>query len=260
MDDLVTDRSVAITRTHIDEAKEKLILSRTTHLDSLAERLKESRVARVVQALLLGDEDLPTDTDDWTYAVDLGLVRKGPDGGVTANPLYTEVLARQLTLRRQDNLRRPWWPWSTAEGRLDFPALVAAFLQYWRENADLLHDRAEAYIEAVPHITFMAFLQRVVNGGGQVQREFAAGRGAVDLVADYAGERFVVELKRIRPRDSVEQVKARGVAQLSRYLDTLGLSEGWLLIFDQRPGRTWDDRLWSEDIEVAGKILRLRGA
>ncbi len=55
---------------------------------------------------------------------------------------------------------------------------------------------APLYPETVAHLALMAFLQRVVDGGGQVQREFAAGRGAVDLVVHFGGERFVVEIKR----------------------------------------------------------------
>ncbi|MDP6367831.1 MAG: hypothetical protein QF787_17130, partial [Nitrospinota bacterium] len=49
----------------------------------------------------------------------------------------------------------------------------------------------------LPHLSFMAFLQRVVNGGGEVLREYAAGRKAVDLVVTYGPDRFVVELKRV---------------------------------------------------------------
>jgi hypothetical protein len=107
----------------------------------------------------------------------------------------------------------------------------------------------------------MAFLQRVVNGGGQIQRELAAGRGAVDLVVDYAGERFVVEMKRVRPdHDALETVREQGALQLSAYLDSLGHPEGWLLLFDQRPGRPWSERLWREDRLVNGHILHLIGA
>jgi hypothetical protein len=51
-----------------------------------------------------------------------------------------------------------------------------------------------------------------------------------------------------------------GTEQLGRYLDTVGQAEGWLLIFDQRPGRTWAERLWREERVVEGRTLHLRGA
>ncbi len=53
---LVPDRAVPITPADVDAPREQLILARRTHLDNLAERLKEPRVARSVEAALLGDD------------------------------------------------------------------------------------------------------------------------------------------------------------------------------------------------------------
>lgn len=259
--DLVPDRRQPITPAHVDEARERLIRARTTHLDSLAERLKEPRVATTVQAVLLGDAPVQVDTDDFQYVVDLGLVTPRSGGAEAANPLYREVLARQLSLNLQANLPLPWWPWATHDGRLDFPALLAAFRQWWRENADMLPPLAQGYPEAVPHLALCAFLQRVVNGGGRVHREFAAGRGAMDLLVHYGPDRFAVEIKRVRPRDALDTVVTRGVAQLGRYLGTVGLAHGWLVVFDVRPDRSWDDRLWSRDETTPdGKRVTVLGA
>ena len=260
-EELVLDRSQTITAAHVDDAKERLILARTTHLHSLSERLKEPRVARIVQAVLAGDTplDVPYESDDFQYVVDMGLIRRGPDGAEASNPIYREILVRQLSYNTQESLPRPWWPWALPDGRLDFPALLDAFFGWWRENADELLSLRTPYPEIVPHLALMAFVQRVVNGGGRVTREFAAGRGAIDLLIEYGPERFVLEIKRVRDRDSLESVREKGAAQLSRYLDTVGLAEGWLVIFDPRPGRTWADRLWQEDLERDGKVLRLRG-
>lgn len=261
MDDLCPDRSTAVTAAHVDQAKQLLIVERATHLDALAERLKEPRVARIVQAVLLGDDARAIDVqgDDFAYVVDLGLVVKGPSGAEPANPIYREVLGREVSYREQVSMSAPAWRWQTPEGRLDYPALIDAFCVYWRENADMITRHTPLYPEAVAHIAFMAFLQRVVNGGGVIQREFAAGRGAVDLVTHYAGERFVTEIKRVRPNDASARIRAQGIAQLARYLDTLGLAEGWLLIVDQRAHRSWRQRLWRDEVVVDGRRLHLVG-
>ncbi len=260
--ELVTDRSRPVDAGHIDAAKEQLIQSRTTHIHSLSERLKEPRVAPIIQAVLVGDipRSIPYDHDDFQYVLDLGLIRMGPDGAEPACPLYREVLARQVTYNLQMSLTRPRWRWQTPEGRLDFPALVGAFLRWWRENADALKTDIPLYPEAVPHIAFMAWLQRVINGGGTVQREYAAGRGAVDLLVEFAGERFVVELKRVRPKDGMNTIRQDATLQLVEYLDTLGEAQGWLILFDQRGSKTWEQRLWEETIEVQGRTLHIRGA
>jgi hypothetical protein len=259
VDDIATGGRV-VTAADVDAAKDALVNARTTHLYSLAERLKEPRVAAIVQAVLTGDLSVPYEHDDFQYVVDMGLIVKGADGAEPACPLYREILARQLTWNTQENLARPWWVWRTPDGRLDLPALIDAFLVWWRENCDALVADVPLYPEAVPHIAFMAFLQRVVNGGGRVVREYAAGRKALDLLVEYGDDRFVIEIKRVRPRDAVDTVAAAAVTQVCGYLDTVGAREGWVLLFDQHPGRSWEERLWRRTVDVDGARVHLYGA
>ncbi|NOY24280.1 MAG: ATP-binding protein, partial [Oligoflexia bacterium] len=251
-----------ITGADIDRAKQVLILSRTTHLDNLVNRLAEPRVARVVRPILLGE--LPPDNvvDDLDYAADLGLIAVGSQGYEAANPLYREVLVRTLTQVRQNALPAPWWPWRTADGRLDLEALLDAFRAWWRRHGDLLADQSDAgWRQAAAHLAFMGFLQRVVNGGGTVTREYASGRGRLDLLVEYGPDRFAIELKRVPPAHvSLQTVRHEGAAQLSGYLDQLGLSEGWMIVFDQRAGRTWEQRLWRDELTQDGKSLHVYGA
>jgi len=60
----------------------------------------------------------------------------------------------------------------------------------------------------------------------------------MDLLIDYGPDRFALEIKRLRTRDSLETVLETGVEQLGRYLDTVGLDHGWLVVFDVRPDKT----------------------
>lgn len=79
-----------ITADHVDEAKERLILARATHLDSLAARLNEPRVRRIIEPLIAGDliRVDPFD-DDLAYLRDLGLIAARGEARV-ANPIYRE--------------------------------------------------------------------------------------------------------------------------------------------------------------------------
>jgi hypothetical protein len=251
-----------ITAADMDRAKEALVLSRTTHLDNLVHRLHDPRVARIMRPVLLGERPPDDVMDDIQYAIDLGLLERDSEGYEVANPLYREVLARSLSEGTQHALPVPWWPWKRPDGHLDFPALMDAFLVWWRGQGDLLVDQANAgWREAATHLAFMGFLQRVVNGGGHITREYASGRGRLDLLVEYGADRFAVELKRVPPaKVAFEGVRKAGIEQLSGYLEQLGLDEGWLLIVDQRLGRSWDERLWQEEIEVRGRKLHLRGA
>ena len=79
----------------------------------------------------------------------------------------------------------------------------------------------------------MAFLHRVVNGG-TIEREYAIGRGRMDLVLRHGGETLATEIKVWRPGRPDPAVQ--GLGQLDGYLAGLGLESGWLVIFDRRPG------------------------
>ena len=53
------DRTTPITLERYKAARERLIYSRTTHLDALADKLREPRVRHIVAALLSGEDTTP---------------------------------------------------------------------------------------------------------------------------------------------------------------------------------------------------------
>lgn len=231
-----------ITAAHVDEAKDRLILARETHLDYLADRLAEPRVKRVIEPLLAGDfvTNDPTYSDDVSYARDLGLIGQGQPIAV-ANPIYNEVIVRVLTERAADSIRIIPGNFLLPDGRLDFRKLLEQFAAFWRENGEILV-RGESYHEVAPQLVFMAYLQRVVNGGGHVEREYGIGRGRIDLLVTKpctgtdgqpALQREVIELK-VRRQGDGNPLKA-ALAQLDEYLSRLCLDTGTLIIFDRRP-------------------------
>lgn len=101
----------------------------------------------------------------------------------------------------------------------------------------------------------MAFLQRIVNGGGRVEREYGLGRGALDLMIFWRAERHAIEVK-IR-RDT--ETEAEALAQVAGYLDRAGLGEGWLVMFDLRKDLPWADKLFVREVEHGARKVRLVG-
>ncbi len=103
VEEMVTDTNVAITPEHIYEAKEVLIRRQDTHLDSLAEKLREPRVQAIIEPILAGQALGDTPSDDRQYLLDLGLLRRDPAGGlIIANPIYREVIPRVLVQGTQE--------------------------------------------------------------------------------------------------------------------------------------------------------------
>ncbi len=231
---IVPDEQTTITLEHIHQAKEVLIQRRDTHLDSLSKRLEESRIRAVIEPLMAGQELNKVPIDDRDYLVDLGLLRRSSQGGiVVANRIYQEVLPRMLASGPQDSLPQISPTWLQADGQLDVDKLLEAFLSFWRQHGQPLLKSAP-YHEIAPHLVMMAFLHRVVNGGGTLEREYAIGTDRMDLCLRYGAVTLGIELKVWRP-GRPDPLKA-GLVQLDKYLAGLGLETGWLMIFDRREG------------------------
>ncbi|MBW4670521.1 MAG: ATP-binding protein [Cyanomargarita calcarea GSE-NOS-MK-12-04C] len=229
---LVKDTSVAITHKDVLEAKEILIARRDTHLDSLAERLREPRIKAIIQPILAGLELGDVPSDDIQFVLDLGLCKMDPEGGLTiANPIYREVLPRVLTITPMASLPKIAPTWLTKDGELNTDALLEAFLKFWRQHGEPLLG-STGYHEIAPHLVLMAFLHRVVNGGGTLEREYAIGSDRMDLCLRYGSTTLGIELKVWRNKKGDPLLS--GLEQLDSYLARLGLATGWLFIFDRR--------------------------
>ncbi|MBK1646152.1 hypothetical protein CKO25_16165 [Thiocapsa imhoffii] len=226
------DRTQPITRALIDQAQEGMILERVTHLDQLADKLREPRVRRVIEPMLAGTALGEVTEDDRQYLVDLGLLRRDVEGGlVIANPIYREVLPRALASGPQDSLPRIAPTWLNSDGSLNTDRLLDAFLAFWRQHGEPLL-RSAPYHEIAPHLVLMAFLHRVINGGGTLEREYAIGMGRMDLCLRYGMVTLGMELKVWR--EGAPDPLGEGLEQLDAYLAGLGLETGWLVIFDRR--------------------------
>ncbi len=229
-----------ITLAHIEQAKERLILARATHLDSLVSKLREDRVKRILEPIIAG-EMLVGDTydDDALYVRDLGLVALGKPLRI-ANGIYKEVILRVLAGSVEENVTAEPHSFILPDGRLDMQRMLDEFLEFWTQHGDILANHL-TYHEAAPQLVFMAFLQRVVNGGGFIDREYGIGRGRIDLLVrwpytDADGQRVVqreaIEMKVWR--DKAKDPLAEGLKQLDQYLAKTNLDTGVLIIFDRR--------------------------
>jgi len=231
---LAPDPETPITVEIIDQAKEILIERQDTHLDSLAERLREPRIRNIIGPILEGRSlsDLPA--DDLRFALDLGLIRQTETGGIViANPIYREVIPYMLSFVTRASLPQIAPTWLRADGSLDTEKLLEAFLKFWRQHGQPLLQSVH-YHEIAPHLVMMAFLHRVVNGGGTLEREYAIGSGRIDLRMQYGKVTLGVEMKVWR--DGKSDPLKEGLEQLDEYLSGLGQPTGWLVIFDQRSG------------------------
>ena len=253
------DRSRAITADDLLDAREALILRRDTHLDQLGDKLREDRVRRVIEPMLSGDDGRAT-KHDYEYVRDLGLVA-ADDPTRIANPIYQEVIPRELTWLVQQSLDLDTKWYVDAEGRLDVPKLLTGFQEFFREHSEHWLGRFD-YQEAGVQLLLQVYCQRVVNGGGKVYREYGLGRRRTDLLLSWprgdGWSRFVVECKVLR--GSRKATERRGLEQTAAYMDLCGAEAGHLVIFDRNEERSWEEKIYRRETESVGRPITIWGA
>ncbi len=252
------DRSRVITDHDILAAQEVLVQGRVVHLDQLADKLREERVRSVIEPLLSGADRPNFAPDDYDYVRDLGLIAPGDDLRI-ANPIYAEVIPRELTFATQKGLRQQAAWYVNADGGLESGKLLEAFQQFFREHSEFWLERF-AYKEAGPQLLLEAFLQRVLNGGGRIVREYGLGRQRVDLLLQWprppGEQRIVIECKVRRGR--LEKTLEEGLPQTAGYMDRCGADAGHLVIFDcdEKP---WEEKVFRRIEEFDGKRIEVCG-
>ncbi|QFY88669.1 AAA-like domain-containing protein [Magnetovirga frankeli] len=261
------DRSQSISLIDYKAARERLIQSRATHLDQLSDKLKEKRVREVVQALLVGEETgLQMPEDDLQYVTDLGLIERKPQIRIS-NRIYQEVLPRELTSVLQDTMVQQQSWYLNANNSLNMAKLLTAFQQFFREHSDSWSEGFD-YREAAPQLLMQAFLQRIINGGGRLTREYGLGRKRTDLFIEWPLDpqqgmygplqRVVIELKLLR--GSLDAVIAQGLKQTLDYCQRVGADEAHLVIFNRDPKVAWNEKIWQRKVQHQGWGIGVWGA
>jgi hypothetical protein len=253
------DRSQPITLEQYRQARETLIYSRATHLDQLTDKLREPRVHSVISTLLSSDEqalDIPA--HDIEYVVDLGLIRRATNGELSiSNRIYQEVIPRELTWSIQSGITNQEQAWYVLPNRrINMPKLLSAFQQFFRENVESWIERFQ-YKEAGPQLLLQAFLQRIIYGGGRINREYALSSHRTDIFIEWPidaekgfyGEvqRIVIELK--IQRAALDRVIADGIIQTKGYADKVGTDEMYLVIFNRNPKVLWEEKIWQKTVD-----------
>ncbi len=110
-------------------------------------------------------------------------------------------------------------------GELDLKKILEKFSYHY--NKIFNHDD-ELFIESQGRKMFLLYLRPIINGIGNYYIEAQTRDNTrTDIVIDYQGRQFVIELKIWHG----EEYNRKGEIQLSEYLDHFGLSEGYMLSF-----------------------------
>lgn len=200
-------------------------------------------------AVIAGDAPNFDNFDDaLLYCRDLGIITSN-DPVRFASPIYKEIITRTLNSVfhhgfDNDIVQTPFY--LRPDGALDMDKLLRAFINFYRRHSESWLKRFN-FQEAGHQLLLMAFLQRIVNGGGRIEREMALGNGRTDLAVFWKKQVIALELK-IR-HDNLFP-RRRPPSTSADYLDRLGQQHGYLVIFDKRPSAElpWDERIrWNDE-------------
>ena len=181
-------------------------------------------------------------------------------------PIYAEVVPRELTYAVQAKLLQDAAWYVDADGGLDMDKLLGSFQAFFREHSEHWVQRF-AYREAGPQLLLQAFLQRIVNRGGRIEREYGLGRGRTDLRIVWPrggaqglpteADRMVIECKVLR--GSPERTIAEGLEQTAAYMDHCAARTGHLVIFDRSEGKAWKEKVYRREESVDGRTIAVWG-
>ncbi|MDR1079848.1 MAG: ATP-binding protein [Deltaproteobacteria bacterium] len=308
VDQFKDDCSRIVTANEIDVAVHDMMLQNVTHFDSIANRLREPRVRRVIESVIVGAESFPNgvSSDDAGYVVDLGILQadSAREHYWPANPVYTEVIARCMSRAIQKEIPKDFtnkWMDGTS---IDMNGLLKEFQTYWRKNSQALKKKSKfrnhvlvnirdalEYLtpkngrdknkenndkiltevtdeladnirndltnlanEAFVHLVMFAFLQRVLNGGAVINRDFGLLNKRCDIVVEYNGLLYPLEIK-IKDNKTLK----KSYEQLYGYMDISGSPVGWLVVFDRDLNKSWKKKIFRRKIDYKGKTIRVIG-
>ncbi|ETR66894.1 MAG: hypothetical protein OMM_12205 [Candidatus Magnetoglobus multicellularis str. Araruama] len=136
-------------------------------------------------------------------------------------------------------------------GKLNIDKLLDEYIRFYKQHSEMITAR-KTYTEAAHHLFFMAWLQRIVNSGGIIEREYAAGLKRLDLCVRFSGEYFAFELK-LSSKTALDE----GKKQLVEYLNRLELNSGYLIIFSRKKVEDWETLGKREMAAFEGKQIEV---
>ncbi len=230
------------------EAAFKMIVDErytTTLFDSLAKNLENHRdlYDLITQIVINGKTLSFTVTNPVVNLGHLyGILVPSADGScqihnrVFEQRIYAHLMAEliQKQYREVNSLGGP--EFYTADG-LNVRLILQRFQAFMREH---YADRDSKFLEREGRLIFLSYLRPIINGKGFDFKEPHVGdERRMDIVITYREKRYVLALKIWRG----QQYHEAGLAQLSDYLDSYGLKEGFLLIYDFSKNKRYKEEI-----------------
>ncbi|MCD8022065.1 MAG: ATP-binding protein [Lachnospiraceae bacterium] len=248
------DKASAWTPEGVSEAVKLLLAEKNPLFESLWEKLNRyPEMKDRLYALLFRGQPIPYNIDD--PVIDLlqmyGFIRNENGMMQMANRIFEVRLynyflmtgeAMDTEINQKGALEKNQF---IRDGQLDMDRLLQKFIEYFD---DINGDQGQKFVEDDGRRYFMLFLKPVINGTGNYYVEARTrNRERTDLIIDYLGKQYVIEMKVWHGNAYNE----RGEKQLSDYLDYYHLKKGYMLSFCFNKNK----KIGMKEIVLGDKVL-----
>ena len=247
------DRESAWTKAGFLEAEKILLSEKNTLFESLVNKLTDyPELKNVLYELLFTGKAIPYNPlNKYIETAEMfGFIKHENGSAVISNRIFETVLYNlfiseeymdskiyDVGLREKNQF--------VSGGHLNMRKVLEKFV----DTFDYLYgDQNESFLEEAGRRYFMLFFKPIINGTGNCYVEpETRNRERMDLVVDYRGEQFVVELK-IWHGDAYN---SRGEDQIVGYLEYYGLKKGYMISFNFNKKK----EIGVKEIGVGDKVL-----
>ena len=247
-------KSAAWTKAGFHEAVRLILSEKNTLFESFTGKLmRYPALDSMLRALLFTGKTIAYDSDnpDMDMATMFGFIRNQNGTVEIANRifemrLYNRYLA-ESQMQKLDIYKASLQDKNQfiVDGHLNMRRILEKFVEHFHE---LYGDREDRFKEEEGRSYFLLYLRPIINGTGNYYIESRTrSLGRTDVIVDYHGEQFVIEMKIWHGRE----YNNRGEKQLVRYLDDYQQKKGYMLSFNFNKKK----EIGMKEIVIGDKLL-----
>lgn len=246
--------SAAWTKNGFFEAERMLLSEKNTLFESLTGKLQNyPELNTALRKILFTGLNIPYNTDNPSFdiAAMFGFIKNDHGSVAIANRIFETRLYNlylsETELQNTDifSLSQRDKSQFLVDGHLDMKHVLEKFTVHFH---DLYGNSNETFIENDGRKLFLLYLRPIINGTGNYYIESQTRNlGRTDLIVDYHGEQFIIELKIWHGNE----YNKRGEKQLIEYLDTYHAKKGYMISFNFNQKK----EIGVHEIVIGDKIL-----
>ena len=248
-----TDEASAWTEKGILEAVKNLLMEKNVLFSSLINKLTDyPELRKLIYSLLFTGREIPFNqlTEPIEVAVMFGFIKEYEGNAIISNRIFESVLYNWFLAG--ETLESEMYKAALQDknqfvehGMLNMELVLRKFVIHFH---DLYGNETDSFVEEVGRRYFLLYLKPIINGTGNYYIESRTrNMRRTDVVIDYRGQQFVIELKVWHGNAYHE----RGEKQLSDYLDYYHLQKGYMLSFNFNRKK----EIGVNEISLGGKVL-----